>query len=64
MARVRRTTCQCKDAPAQEGEGATMERGASDESHDNAGSVERSGSVHMSDAGSQSNAEGSFNEGS
>jgi hypothetical protein len=41
-----------------------MERGASDESHDNAGSVERSGSVHMSDAGSQSNAEGSFNEGS
>jgi hypothetical protein len=41
----------CEDAPTQEGEGAAVERGASDESRDSARSVERSKSVHMSDTG-------------
>jgi hypothetical protein len=64
MAHVRSTAHSRSDAPMQEAEGAAVEMGAFDETCDSAGSVERFGPVHASDAGSQSNAEGNSDEGS
>jgi hypothetical protein len=58
---VKSTTRLCDDTPTQEGEYAVTERGAIDEGHDSAKSVERTESVHASDAVSQSNVEGESN---
>jgi hypothetical protein len=64
MAHVKSNAHLCDDAPMQEGEGATVERGASGENHVHSGSVQGSVSVRASDAGSQSNTECNFDRGS
>jgi hypothetical protein len=48
----------------QEVEGANVERGPGDEGHGNSGSARGSESIHVSDAGSQSNAESNSDGGS
>jgi hypothetical protein len=64
MAHVRSTARPRYDAPTQEGEGVAVERDVSSKSHDSAGSVGGSWSVHASDTGSRSNAEGNSDRGS
>jgi hypothetical protein len=61
---VMSTTCPRDAAPMQEGGDAVAERDAIDEGRNSASSVERSESVHRSDVGSQSNAEGDSDGGS
>jgi hypothetical protein len=64
MACVRSIACLRDDVPVAEGEGAITERGAIDEGHDSAGSVEGTESMHASHAGSHSHVEGDSDEGS
>jgi hypothetical protein len=64
MARVKKTARLCDDVPAQEDEGAAVERDLSDGDEGNNGSAEGTGSVRVSDVGSQSNTEGNSAGGS
>jgi hypothetical protein len=64
MAHVKNTARLCDDVPAQEDEGVAVERDLSDGDEGNNGSAEGTGSVRVSDVGSQSNTEGNSAGGS
>jgi hypothetical protein len=63
-AHVRSTAHPRDDVPAQEDECVAADRDVIDEGHEYVESIERSGLVHASDAGSSSNAEGDSDGGS
>jgi hypothetical protein len=63
MAHVKRTTAPHDGASVEEAEDVNAEKALSGEGHGDSGSANGSGLVHVSEAGSQSDANAGFDEG-